>query len=110
VSVEEQPPAKIVIDPPQPGPLSRGVVFIQYRAENLQLAPVFGVAAVAVSPRIGHLHVTVDDSAWHWVNASGGPVIVSGLPAGPHKIMIELADVNHHPLAQSTVKFEVPQR
>jgi hypothetical protein len=37
-----QPPAKIVVDPPLAEPLSRGVVFIQYRTENLDVVPVFG--------------------------------------------------------------------
>ena len=38
-----QPPAKILIDPPLPGPLaSRGVAIIQYCAQNLHIAPVFG--------------------------------------------------------------------
>jgi hypothetical protein len=54
--------------------------------------------------------VTVDDAPWHWADASGGPVIVSGLHPGPHKIVIELADANHQPLAEEVVKFEVPQR
>jgi hypothetical protein len=107
-SAAEQPPAKIFIDPPKPGPLSRGVAFIQYKTENVQLAPVFGPAAVAISPRVGHLHVTVDDAPWHWVDASGGPVIVSGLAAGPHKIVIELAEANHQRLAEEVVEFEVP--
>ena len=57
----EQPPAKIVIDPPLAGPLaSRGVAVIQYCAENLHLVPVFGPNALAVSPRVGHIHVRVD--------------------------------------------------
>ena len=106
--VATQPQAKIFVNPPLPGPLARGVVFIQYRTENLQLAPVFGPAAVAISPRVGHLHVTVDDAPWHWADAGGGPVIVSGLPSGSHQIVIELADANHHPLAQEAVKFEIP--
>jgi Family of unknown function (DUF6130) len=61
----EQPPAKIIVDPPKPEPLARGVVIIQFRTENLQVVPVFGPAAAAVSPRIGHLHVTLDDAPWH---------------------------------------------
>jgi hypothetical protein len=72
--------------------------------------PVFGPAALAVSPRIGHIHVTVDDAPWHWADASGGPVIVAGLPPGRHKILIELVNANHKPLAQGVVKFEVPRR
>ena len=107
--VAKQPSAKIIIDPPQPDRLARGVVFIQYRTENLQIAPVFGSAALAIAPRLGHLHVTVDDAPWHWADASGGPVIVAGLPAGPHQILIELADANHKVLAQSVVKFEMPR-
>jgi hypothetical protein len=49
-----------VVDPPLPEPLSRGVVFIEHHAENLQVVPVFGPKAEEVSPRIGHLHVAVD--------------------------------------------------
>lgn len=105
-----QPAAKIIVDPPQAGLLAKGVAFINYRTENAQIAPVFGRAALAISPRVGHLHVTVDEAPWHWADASGGPVIVSGLPAGSHKIVIELADANHQPLATEVVTFEVPQR
>ncbi len=54
---EQQPAAKIVVDPPLAEPLSRGVVFIQYRTENLQIVPVFGPKALDVSPRIGHLRI-----------------------------------------------------
>ena len=50
--------------------------------EHLHILPVFGPAALAASPRIGHIHVTVDDSPWHWADASGNPIIVKGLPAG----------------------------
>ena len=48
--LQNEPPAKIVIDPPLVEPLSHGRVVIQYRAENLHIAPVFGPAALAVSP------------------------------------------------------------
>lgn len=106
-----EPPAKIVIDPPLPGPLaSRGVVVIQYCAQNLHLVPVFGPNALAVSPRVGHLHVTVDDSPWRWADASGNPIILMGLPPGPHKVLIELEDANHHTLDKGTVTFVVPEK
>jgi hypothetical protein len=106
----QQPPAKLVVDPPLPEPLARGVAFIQYRTENVHIVPVFGPAALAVSPRLGHMHVTVDDAPWHWADASGGPVIVSDLPPGQHIITLELVDANHKVLDQSIVKFEVPRR
>ena len=64
-----EPPAKIVIDPPLAEPLaSRGVVVIQYCAQNLHIVPVFGPNALAVSPRIGHIHVRLDDASWVWAD------------------------------------------
>src|SRR5437868_9350195 len=72
--VAEQPAAKIVADPPKPEPLARGVAIVQFRTENVQIVPVFGPTAASVSPRIGHLHVTVDDTPWHWAHTSNDPV------------------------------------
>jgi hypothetical protein len=106
---EQQPPAKIIVDPPLAEPLSRGYVFIQYRAENLRIVPVFGPNALDVSPRIGHIHVIVDDAPWHWADASGEPLILVGFPAGPHKVEIILANANHQPLDRATVEFVVPE-
>ena len=34
-----EPPAKIIIDPPVPEALARGLVVIQYRTENLRILP-----------------------------------------------------------------------
>jgi hypothetical protein len=104
----DEPPAKIIISEPRAEALSRGVVFLQYRAENVHLVPVFGPAALAVSPRIGHIHVTVDDAAWHWADASGNPVIINGLPPGRHKILIQLVNANHQPIDQGTVELTMP--
>ena len=104
-----EPAARIVIDPPLAGPLARGVVVIQYRTENMRILPVFGSDALKVSPRIGHLHVTVDDAPWHLAIASVDPLIIAGLPAGPHKMLIELADANHHVLDKAVVAFVVPK-
>jgi hypothetical protein len=42
-----------MVDAPLAEPLSRGVVFIQYRTENLQIVPVFGPKALDVSPASG---------------------------------------------------------
>ena len=103
------PPAKIIIDPPVAEPLSHGRIVIQYRAENLRIVPVFGSAALDVSPRIGHIHVTVDDLPWHWADASGEPIIMNGLPAGPHKILIELVDANHQVFDKGVVDFVIPE-
>ena len=105
---EQQPAAKIIVDPPLAEPLAHGLVFIQYRAENLRIVPVFGPNALDVSPRIGHIHVTVDGAPWHWADASGEPLILVGLPAGPHKVQVILANANHKPLDQAVVEFVVP--
>lgn len=104
-----EPPAKIVIDAPLAEPLaSRGVVIIQYCAQNLHIVPVFGPNALAVSPRTGHIHVRVDEASWVWADASGLPIILQGLLPGPHKVVIELVDANHHTLDKGAVAFVVP--
>ena len=106
-----EPPAKVVIYPPLAGPLaSRGVVIIQYCTQNLHLVPVFGANALAASPRVGHVHVKVDDASWVWADASGNPIILMGLLPGTHKVLIELNDANHHALDNGTVTFVVPEK
>lgn len=107
---KNEPAAKLIVDRPRPELLAKGVAILQFRTENAQIVPVFGPAAAAVTPRIGHLHVTVDDAPWHWAHTSGDPVIVAPLPPGPHKILIELADADHTVLAKEVVKFDVPRQ
>jgi len=97
-----------VADPPLAEQLAKGLVFIQYRAENLRVVPVFGKGALTVSPRIGHVHITVDDNSWHFVDASGETVILVGLKPGPHSVSFELADPTHMVITSQTVKFVVP--
>ncbi len=109
VPITNEPEPKIVIDPPLAEPLARGRVVIQYRAEHLRIVAVFGTAALDVSPRIGHIHVTVDDAPWHWADASGEPLILNGFPPGPHKILIELANANHQILDKGVVTFVIPK-
>ena len=108
---DTEPPAKIVIDPPLAEPLaSRGVVVIPYCAENMRIAPVFGPGALAVSPRVGHIHVTVDEAPWRWADASGNPLILQGLPPGPNRVLIELVDANHQLVDKGAVAFDVPEK
>ena len=111
VSLTASPPAaRITVDPPLAEPLSRGVVFINYRTEHLLLVPVFGPKALEVSPPVGHLHVALDGSPWGWGNTSGEPLIIFGLPAGPHKLEITLVNANHQPLDRSVMEFVIPPR
>ena len=107
----DEPPAKLHVNPPLPEPLaSRGVVVIEYCAENVRLLPVFGPNAVSVTPRIGHVHVRVDRAPYVWAEANGTPVILLGLPPGAHEVQLELNDTNHHKLDEATVKFVVPEK
>jgi hypothetical protein len=108
-TLDNQPPPKVVVDPPLAEPLSRGVMVVQYRTENFRIVPEVGTAAVAVSPRIGHLHVTVDKLPWHFVVADdSNTIIVAGLPPGPHELHVELADPTHKELGGQSVTFVVP--
>lgn len=108
VPLEHEPAPRLVVDPPLPQPLSEGRVYIQYRTDNIRVLPVFGAGALQVSPRIGHLHVTVDDAPWHFVDASGGTLVLVGLAVGPHKVLIELADPTHRVILAQTLRFDVP--
>ncbi len=108
VAIPSEPPPRLIVDPPLAGPLARGLVFIQYRTEHLRVVPVFGAGALDVSPRVGHVHVTVDDLPWHFVDASGETVVLVGLPPGPHKALFELADPTHRVITSRTVRFTVP--
>jgi hypothetical protein len=107
----EEPAPKVVVEAPLAEPLaSRGVVVIPYCAENMRIAPIFGPGALAVSPRVGHIHVTVDETPWLWADASGTPVILQGLPPGPHTVTIALVNANHQAVHKATVKFDVPSK
>jgi len=108
--ISSEPAPRLHVDEPLPEALARGLVVIRYRTEHVRIMPVFGPAALDVSPRVGHLHVTVDDAPWHWADASGVPLIIQGLPAGPHKILVELADPTHKVIDGKTVRLVIPQR
>jgi hypothetical protein len=109
-SPETQEPARLIVGPALPEFLARGLVVIQYRAENLRIVPIYGPEALKVKPRIGHIHVTVDDARWHWLDASGEPVVIQGLEPGPHSVRIDLADPTHRVIDTRTVHLEVPPR
>jgi len=111
VPIKDEPAPKLFVDPPLAYGLSIGVVEIQYRTENLRIVAVSGEAATKVTPRVGHLHVTVDDLPWWWVDASDSNTInIGGLPVGEHKVRIDLVDATHHifPGQTKTVTFTLP--
>jgi len=103
-----EPAPKLIPYPPLAEPLARGVVIVQFRTEHFRVMPLFGKAAVEISPRVGHLHVTIDDAHGTWAHTSEDPIIVVGLTPGPHRLRLELADPNHKILATETVAVTVP--
>ena len=110
-AIVDEPPPRLIVDPPIAEPLKLGVAQIQYRTENLHIVPVFGKAALSVSPRVGHLHITVDNGPWHWADTSDSNTVdVAGLNPGEHKILIELVDATHQvfPGQAVTLSFSVP--
>jgi hypothetical protein len=112
VAIEKEPAPKLIVDAPFPEGLIQGVSWAQYRVENLRIAPVFGPGALQVSPRVGHLHIIVDDLPWWWADASDNNTVdIAGLPPGEHKVKIELVDANHEviPGQSKTVTFIIPK-
>jgi hypothetical protein len=111
VAVENEPAPKLIVDPPLPEGLAQGIFWAQYRVENVHIVPVFGESALQVSPRVGHLHISVDDLPWVWADASDSNTVdIGGLPPGPHKVKIDLVGPTHQVYAgQSvTLEFTVP--
>ena len=114
VAIANEPPPKLIVYPtPLAAGLAHGIVWIQYRAENVRIIAVFGASALNVSPRIGHLHVHVDDVPWGFVQDDNNTISVAGLSPGQHKMHVELVDANHHVFAgcsecTKTVTFTVP--
>lgn len=109
IPLASEPPAALRLYPPVPEALARGVVILQFRTEHFRVFPVFGKGALGVSPRIGHLHVTVDGMPLTWAHTSADPIIVVGLKPGAHEILLELADPNHGIVAAEKASFQVPQ-
>jgi hypothetical protein len=110
LEIKNEPPPRLIVDPPLPDLLDRGVVWIQWRAENVNIVPVFGKGALNASPRVGHLHVHMDDLPWLWADASNiNTIDLAGVPPGPHKILVELVNANHEvfPGQAKTVTFTV---
>jgi hypothetical protein len=109
VPIDDEPAPRLIVEPPLPGPLAQGVVFIPYRVENMRILAVGGAAARNVSPRVGHLHITVDDLPWLWADyGQSNTVILAGMPRGQHKVLIELVDPEGNVFTGQTVTFTAP--
>ena len=115
LAIENEPPPKLIVDPPLAAALTQGIVWIQYRVENVHIEPVFGTGALNVSPRVGHLHIHFDDLPWLWADPSGVNTIdLAGVPPGRHKVRVDLVNANHQvfpgcAMCSQTVTFTVPE-
>jgi hypothetical protein len=109
VPIDDEPAPRLIVGQPLPGPLAQGVAFIPYRVENLRILPVGGSAARDVSPRVGHLHITVDDLPWQLADyGQSNTVILVGMPRGQHKVLIEVVDPEGNVFTGQTVTFNSP--
>ena len=109
VPLDNEPAPRLIVEPPLPDPLTRGVVFIPYRVENLRILALGGPAARNVSPRVGHLHITIDDLSWQWADyGQSNTIILVGMPRGEHKVLIEVVDAEGNVFTGQTVTFYSP--
>ena len=112
IAIQNEAAPKLIVDPSLSEGLALRVFLAQYRVENLHIAPVFGAGAVQASPRVGHLHVTVDDLPWWWADASDNNTVdIAGLPPGEHKVKVALVNANHEafPGQSKTLTFTIPE-
>jgi hypothetical protein len=109
VPIDNEPAPRLIVQPPLPGPLARGVVYIPYQVENLRILPLGGAAASKVSPRVGHLHITIDDLPWFLADyGQSNTIILGGMPRGQHKVLIELVDPEGKVFTGQTMTFTSP--
>lgn len=111
IAIENEPAPRLIVDPPLAEGLAIGVFWAQYRVENMRIAPVFGAGALQASPRVGHLHIVVDDLPWWWADASDNNTIdIANFPPGEHRVKIELVNANHEviPGQTRTITFTIP--
>jgi Family of unknown function (DUF6130) len=109
VPIANEPTPRLRVEAPLPGPLAQGVVVIPYRVENVRILPVAGPAARNLSPRVGHLHITVDDLPWLWADfGQSNSIVLAGMPRGQHKVLIQLVDAEGNVFTAQTVTFHSP--
>jgi hypothetical protein len=109
VPIDNEPTPRLIVESPLPDSLAQGVVVIPYRVENVRILPVAGPAARNLSPRVGHLHITVDDLPWLWADfGQSNSIVLAGMPRGQHKVLIELVDAEGNVFTAQTVTFHSP--
>ena len=109
VPIDSEAAPRLIVDSPLPGPLANGVVYIPYRVENLRILALGGSAALDVSPRVGHLHIMVNDLGWQWADyGQSNTIILIGMPRGEHTVLIEVVDPKGKVYTGQKVSFTSP--
>ena len=112
IEITNEPAPKLIVDAPLPDGLAKGIFWAQFRVENVRIVPVFGAGAAQTSPRVGHLHIQVDDLPWWWADASDNNTIdIAGFSPGKHKVKVQLVGADHNvfPKQVVTIPFTVPE-
>ena len=109
VPIDNEPTPRLIVESPLPGPLAQGIVVIPYRVEDVRILPEAGPAARNLSPRVGHLHINVDDLPWLWADfGQSNSMVLAGMPRGQHKVLIQLVDAEGNVFTSQTVTFHSP--
>jgi hypothetical protein len=109
IPIDNEPTPRLIVEAPLLGQLAPGVVVIPYRLENVRILPVAGPVARNLSPRVGHLHITVDDLPWLWADfGQSNSIVLAGMPRGQHKVLIQLVDAEGNLFTAQTVTFHSP--
>lgn len=103
---------RLTLQEPDADILKDGYVYLPFTVENVTLLPMYpeinGTEVTQLTPRIGHLHVGVDDNAWVWIQTTPAPIYLGPLTPEPHKIRVDLVDAAHNPLVSRVASFVVP--
>lgn len=99
---------------PDAGILKDGYIYLPFRVDHLTIRPLYtevhGTQSTKTGQPIGHLHVRVDGNAWSWIHASTDPLYFGPLPAGVHRVTVELANASHAILQTQSIEVTVPPR
>lgn len=92
--------------------LKDGYVYLPFHVENLTILPLYteihGKETTSLRPKIGHLHVMVDNNGWNWIHAIADPIYFGPLPRGAHQVKVELVDAAHQVIEVKTASIVVP--
>jgi hypothetical protein len=84
IDSKDEPAPKLLVAVPLPEGRAIGVVWMQYRVENVRIVPVFGEGAATVSPRVRYLPITVDDLPW-WLALNWPRPTTTSSPDSPRR-------------------------